>query len=99
MRAERAPAQRWLNTLDEHEIPGRPRRAGGQHLNRRPYDLALLLVVEAHAWTVGLVVVELLGVDSREAARVQRRGEEGDCARGRVAGVVPALKRRRRRGL
>ena len=52
-----------------------------------------LAAVELDRGPVGLEVVELLGVDPREALGVQRGGEEGDGARGCVAGVVPALER------
>jgi hypothetical protein len=93
MRAERAPAHRRLDALHEHQVARGPRGRRLEDLDRRPHDLALVALVELNARAIGLEVVELLGVDPGEAAGLQRRGQERDRARGRVAGVVPALER------
>ena len=94
MAAERAPAHRGLDALDEHEVARRARSAA---LRRsRP---SATRSRAGRSWSrrivgpVGLEVVELLGVQAREAPGAERAGEEGDGARGRVAGVVPALER------
>jgi hypothetical protein len=91
MRAEGAPAHRGLDALDEHEISRSSGRGRLEDLHRRPHDLTLVGIVELNARAVGLKVVELLGVDPCKAPRLKRRGQEGDRARGRIAGVVPAL--------
>ena len=73
--AERAPAHRRLGALDEDEVARRARHARGEDLDARPGDLALALVGEADVRARGLEVVEVLGVDAREAlgARATRR--------------------------
>ena len=96
--AEGAPAHRRLDALHEHQVA---RRLGGTrfvYLHPGPGDLALARIGEANARTVGLEVVELLGLDAREARCLQRGGEERDRARSSVAGVVPALERTHQRG-
>jgi hypothetical protein len=90
---ESTPAQRRLYALHEHDVARSSRCGGLEHLDARPDDLALIGVVELEARPVGLEVVELLGINPREAARVERGCEERDGARGSVPGVVPALER------
>ena len=72
LRAEGAPAHRRLDALHEHQVARRARRRRLEDLDRRPGDLALLVLAEPDARAVGLEVVELLRVDLREAARAER---------------------------
>jgi len=58
---ERAPANRWLGTAEQHEVRGRARHAGGEHLDRRPDDLALAGRRPSATFGGGLEVVELFG--------------------------------------
>src|SRR5205807_10084862 len=91
--AERAPAHRRLDAAHEHEIARRARRERLENLDARPRDLTLAGLGEANARAARLVVEEILGVDARETARVERARQEGDSGRGGLAGVVPALER------
>src|ERR1700682_2663600 len=79
--AERETAHRRLYALDEHEIPRCPGRGRLEDLDGRPHDLPSVWPVGANAGTVGLEVVELLGVEAGGGLRPQRRRQEGDCAR------------------
>ena len=78
---------------DEHEVARRARHARGEDLDLRPGDLALAAVGEADLRAGGLEVVEVLGVDPREALGVERLPDEGQRGRRGVAGVVPAAER------
>ena len=62
----------------------------GEDLDARPRDLALAVVGEADLRPRGLEVVEVLGVDPREALGLQRLADERQRGRRGVAGVVPA---------
>jgi hypothetical protein len=91
--AERAPAHRRLGALHEDEIARRARHAGGEDLDARPRDLAAAVLVEAGVRPRGLEVVEVLGVDAREALCAKRFADERQCCRGGVTRVVPTAER------
>ena len=74
--AERAPAVGRLVAGDEHEVARRAGRGRGVDLDLRPVDLAADAVDEADRRAGRLEVVELLGVDRREALRLQRAADE-----------------------
>ena len=93
VRGECTPVHRRLDALDEHQVARRSWGRSLEDLDRRPHELAPVGVVELNGWAVGLEVVEVLRIHAGEAAGLQRRGQEGDGARGGVAGVVPALER------
>ena len=87
--AERAPAHRGLGALQQHEVARRARDARLVDLDLGPLDAARAAVDELDLRARGLEVVEVLGVDPREARGAQRRAEELQRGRCGVAGIVP----------
>jgi hypothetical protein len=92
-RGEGAPARRGLGAAQQHEVARRARHARDEDLDGRPDDLAHAggpgLDLRAHR----LEVIELLGVDLREARGAERGADEGQRRGGGVARVVPASER------
>src|SRR5438067_12050049 len=91
--AETAPPERWLGATEQDQVAGCARDPRLVELDLWPDDLPGLTLDQLDARPRGLEVVELLGIDGREAPRAERRADGCDRRRGGVRGVVPALER------
>ncbi len=90
---EGPPAHRRLDALHEDDVPVQAGLGGDEDACRGPGQHAPT-VLERHARTVDLEVVVVLGVEGRDDLGVPDLREMADRARGRLAGVVPALEGR-----
>ena len=90
--AKGAPPEVGLDAEHEHGIAVGSRNGSVVEDRVGPVDPARDPVLERDVRTRGLEVVELLGVDVREAPRLPRLGEEARRERGALRAVVPAPK-------
>ena len=88
---ECAPAERGLAAGQQDQVAGRTRHAGLEELDGGPHDFPRIAIHERDPRPGGLEVIEVLGIDGREAPGFQRATDECDRRGRRVSSVVPAL--------